>query len=415
MEIWFVHKRFPGHYEYLARYFSKRSDCRVVGIGGDERAQVEGIRRCFYENSEPASRHTHAYVRKLETSVRRSVAAARLAIQLKKEGLKPDIICSHHSWGDTLFFRDIFPDAKFLTYQEFIFRSQGMDPEFDPEFGEKHKLDAMCKKRMWNAVGLLSLDLADWNVCPTRWQWSQFPAEYRPKISVIHDGIDTARAKPNPAAILSVENRKAIATSLIREGTGLKLSVESRRPLNLSRQDEVITYVARNLEPDRGFHIFMRALPELLHRRPKAHVLIVGGDKVSYGTYLPNGETYRERLLEEVGERIDAERVHFLGWVPYETFLSVVQISSAHVYLTYPFVLSWSMLEAMSAGCVLIGSKTPPVEEVIQDGVNGLLFDFFCAGRSTTTSWRERFARTPGRRSSRATIWRASACRAKSS
>ena len=378
MEIWFAHKSFPTQYKHLARHFAKRPECRVVGIGGKEQAEVEGIGQYAYKNPEFASRHTHAYVRNLETNVRRSVEAARLAIHLKKKGYAPDIVCSHQGWGDTLFFRDIFPDAKFLSYQEFFYQTYGSDFDFDPEFPPKHKLDATCHLRVAKATDLLSLDLADWNVCPTRWQHSQFPKEYQPKISVIHDGIDTARVKPNPRATVSIGSARPLAVSLAKPKFNATLSIGNRRPITLSGEDEVITYVARNLEPYRGFHTFMRALPELLRRRPKAHVLIVGGSrKVSYGSPLPSGETYRERLLEEVGERIDAERVHFLGWVPYETFLSVVQISSAHLYLTYPFVLSWSMLEAMSAGCVLIGSKTSPVEEVIQDGVNGLLFDFF--------------------------------------
>jgi glycosyltransferase involved in cell wall biosynthesis len=133
----------------------------------------------------------------------------------------------------------------------------------------------------------------------------------------------------------------------------------------------------RNLEPYRGFHIFMRALPELMRRRPKAHFLVAGGDEVSYGIRLPEGMTYRQMLFEEVRERIDADRLHFLGRLPYEQFLTVLQISSAHVYLTYPFVLSWSMLEAMAAECLVVASQTPPVEEVLVDGENGLLFDFF--------------------------------------
>lgn len=120
----------------------------------------------------------------------------------------------------------------------------------------------------------------------------------------------------------------------------------------------------------------MRALPALLKARPKAHVIIVGGNDVSYGRRLPKG-TYRDKYLAEIGSGFDAGRVHFVGRRPYATLLRVLQISTAHIYLTYPFVLSWSMLEAMALGCLVIGSRTAPVEEVIRHGENGLLVDFF--------------------------------------
>src|SRR5439155_7868886 len=176
---------------------------------------------------------------------------------------------------------------------------------------------------------------------PTLWQQSRFPRVYRPGIRVIHDGIDTDRVTPG-------------------------------RP-----QDELITYVSRNLEPYRGFHTFVRAIPEIQRRRPKARIVIVGGDEVSYSPRLPTGETYRARLLRELEGKIDLSRVHFVGKLPYSDYVSVLRSSSVHVYLTYPFVLSWSLIEALSAGCLVVASRTPPVEEAIRHGENGLLTDFF--------------------------------------
>ena len=143
----------------------------------------------------------------------------------------------------------------------------------------------------------------------------------------------------------------------------------------LTKEMEVITYTARGLEPYRGFHVFMRAVEEICRRRPNCHIVITGGDEVRYGKRLPEGQSYREKMLKEVS--IDERRVHFLGLVPYDTHLRTLQVSSAHIYLTVPFVLSWSMIEAMAAQCVIIGSATPPVEEVIEDGRNGFLVDFF--------------------------------------
>jgi glycosyltransferase involved in cell wall biosynthesis len=172
---------------------------------------------------------------------------------------------------------------------------------------------------------------------------------------VIHEGIDTTRVLPEPLATLSLPSGDHVFTA----------------------GDEVVTYVARNLEPHRGFETFMRSLPQILAERPTAHVLIVGGDGVSYGQRLPEGQSYKQRMLDQLGSALDLTRVHFLGRIPYASYLKVLQVSRVHVYLTYPFVLSWSMLEAMAAGCLLIGSRTPPVEEVIVDGKNGLLVDFF--------------------------------------
>jgi glycosyltransferase involved in cell wall biosynthesis len=169
------------------------------------------------------------------------------------------------------------------------------------------------------------------------------------------EGVDSTVARPDPTARLIISDAK------VAIGAG----------------DEVVTYVARNLEPYRGFPTFMRSLPTILAARPNARVLIVGGDEVSYGARLPAGETYKKRMLAELGGSLDLSRVHFLGKIPYNAFIEVLQVSRARVYLTYPFVLSWSMPEAMSAGCLSFGSRTQPVQEVLHRGGNRLLVDFF--------------------------------------
>jgi len=206
---------------------------------------------------------------------------------------------------------------------------------------------------MRNATQLISLEAADAAISPTQWQRAQYPAMLQERISVIHDGVDTDMVCPGPVAAFQLPN-----------GTSLKSG------------DEVITYVARNLEPYRGIHQLLRALPQILAARPQAQVLVVGGDEVSYGRAAPDGQTYRALYMQELAGKVDASRIHFLGKLPYPQYLQVLRLSSAHVYLTYPFVLSWSMLEAMACGCLLIGSNTAPVLEVLQHQRNGLLVDF---------------------------------------
>jgi glycosyltransferase involved in cell wall biosynthesis len=241
-----------------------------------------------------------------------------------------------------------------LAFIEFFYRADGADYGFDPEFADL-SLASRCRLQLKNTNHLLNLAACDWGVSPTEFQRSTVPAEYQGKISVVHDGIDTDYVRSDPNA--SVALQKA----------GVKLT----------RQDEVITFVNRNMEPYRGFHIFMRALPEIQRRRPNAWVLIIGGDEVSYGAPPPEGKTYRQMMLAEVGSQLDMNRIRFLGRLAYPDFLRVLQTSAAHIYLTYPFVLSWSMLEAMATECLVIGSATAPVQEVIRHGENGLLVDFF--------------------------------------
>ena len=354
MRILFVHQNFPGQYAHLLKHYSCDPANEIVFLTRRANAPFAGIRKIVYRLGREASPKTHFYVRSIEQAVLHGQAVARAALRLKKEGFVPDVILGHNAWGETLYLKDIFPEAPLLAYFEYYYRASGADIGFDPEFPET--LDVRLRVRTLNAVNLMGLEAADRGQTATGWQHSTYPARYRDTISVAHEGIDTGRVKPDPEAKLVLPDGRA-----------------------LTREDEILTYVARNLEPYRGFHVFMRALPEIQRRRPKAHAVIVGGDEVSYGASPRDGRTWRQTLLAEVGGTLDLSRVHFLGRVPYGTFVNALQVSSAHVYLTYPFVLSWSMLDAMAAGCAVIASSTAPVEEVIRDGENGLLVDFFDA------------------------------------
>lgn len=357
MKILFIHQNFPGQYRHVAAALAKTPGWEVVALGDPHniknRPLIPGVKLGGYKSPATATPHTHHYVTPLEGAVRRGQAVVRACLELKTRGFTPDLIHAHPGWGEALFLKDVFPDARLTIYCEFYYRARGSDVGFDPEYPST--MDDVCRVRVKNATSLLSLEAADAGVSPTQWQKKQFPKVFADRIDVVHEGVDTDLVKPDERAEVVIPERKVRLTS----------------------SDEVITYVARNLEPYRGFHTFMRALPEIQRRRPNAHVLVVGADGVSYGQPPPKGTTYRKKLLEEVGGKLDLERVHFLGQVPYATLVRIYQVSSVHVYLTYPFVLSWSLLEAMSAGCIIVGSRTAPLEDVVTDGRNGFLTDFF--------------------------------------
>jgi glycosyltransferase involved in cell wall biosynthesis len=305
-----------------------------------------------YKPGRATSRATHPWAQEFETKVIRGEACAAAALQLKAQGFTPQVILANPGWGESLFLKDVWPGAKMLALIEFFYSARGTDFDFDPEF-HREDLARSARLRAKNAHLLLALADMDWGVCPTEFQRSTVPPEYRARTSVIFDGIDTNTVRPDPGAWVKVNGRT------FRAG------------------DEVITFVNRNLEPYRGYHVFMRALPGILRRRPNATVLIVGGDGVSYGASAPEGKTWKGIFLDEVKDRLDASRVFFLGRLAYADYLRVLQVSACHVYLTYPFVLGWSCVEALAAGALVVGSRTPPVEEAIRHGENGLLVDFF--------------------------------------
>src|SRR6266851_2995427 len=303
MKFLFVHQNFPGQYTHVIRHLQDAGHA-VVFITQRRDHEIAGIRMLEYLPA-PILPGTQSYVNDLDGGVMNGLAVARLCEGLKQEGFTPDIVVGHTGWSELLFVKDIWPSVPLLGYFEFFYRSSGSDLDFDPEFPVT--MEDALRVRVRNATNMLSLNAADWGHTPTKWQRNQYPVEYHHRISVIHEGVNTERVRPDP----------------------------------------------------------------------KAQIVIVGGDGISYGRPPVGGTGWRQHMLAELGGRLDLSRIHFVGWLPYAQYLAVLQVSSAHVYLTYPFVLSWGLLEAMAAECLVIGSRTPPVEEVIDGATNGYLFDFF--------------------------------------
>jgi glycosyltransferase involved in cell wall biosynthesis len=352
MNVLFVHNNFPAQYRHIARILSRDPGVKVAAIGTMTSRPINNVDLRKYSLSDTDVSSTHPFARRFDLECCRAEQVLYTLSSLSSSGFVPDLIMAHPGWGETLPLRTIFPKSRIVLYCEFFYAVEGRDVGFDPEFPETG-VDGHVALHLKNASTLLALLDSDAGVSPTAWQRSTYPQEFQHKIAVIHECVDVDVAKPAPSATFRLASGR-----------------------RLRRMDEIVTFVARNLEPLRGYHLFMRALPRIMAARPRAEVLVIGGDGTSYGRAPPRGTTWKSLFLAEVANRIDMGRVHFTGPLPYRDYLRALQVSSAHVYLTYPFVLSWSLIEALSAGCLVIGSDTPPVREVI-NGENGILVPFF--------------------------------------
>lgn len=354
MKILFVHQNFPAQFLHLAPEMQKRGHqvLALTDAANNRKISIPHVKYTF--KAQPVDAGQTRLGRNYTVMSDRAVIVARAAISLRDEkGYTPDVIFAHSGWGESLFLKEVWPNAKLIVYAEFYYRGDGADIGFDPEFSQK-TFDQVMIAQGRAAYLTQSIVHADAALSPTHFQADTHPALLRSRITVIHDGVDTRILAPNPKATFALPNGKTVAVG-----------------------DEVLTFVNRNLEPYRGYHVFMRALPEVMRARPKAEVILIGGDEVSYGPPAPDGKKWKDIFLDEVKDKLDLSRVHFMGKIPYPDFVNLLHVSRAHAYLTYPFVLSWSSIEAMAAGCHIIASNTAPVREAMVHGETATMVDFF--------------------------------------
>lgn len=347
MKYLFLHRNFPAQFRHVVMELAKNPLEVIMFITCNNYFDIPGVNKLVYQPKE-ISKDCNPFLGFYEEAIQHGQSAAAIALAMKKKGITPDVIYGH-SWGSTMFMKDIFPDVPFLGYFEWFGVTKGADLDFDGRIIDENY---EARIRFNNSHLLLDLESCDMGVCPTNWQKSIFPKEFHDKLVVMPDGVNTELCKPDKNARFVIEDKN----------------------LTLTAQDEVITYATRGMEPYRGFPQFMEAVEKLQKKRPNAHFIVAGKDDVFYGQPLEKG-TYKELMLEKLD--LDLSRLHFVGSLQFKDYVSLMQVSTAHVYLTYPFVASWSLLDAMAVGCCIVASNTGPVTEFITDNKNGLLVDFF--------------------------------------
>lgn len=354
MNILFVHQNYPGQFREMVPTLAATGRHRVAFLTQQTRLphatdHMIGV----YESARKPAKDAWNYSVWFEESIGNAIGAGDACMVLKQNGFKPDLVIGHANWGELLYIKDVWADAPLLGYFEYYYIEQGGLVGFDPEFPEPNDIGRRLLAN--NAITHLTFERCDFGITASEWQKTTHPSSMRDKLAVLHEGVRADRLTPDHDSDFAVE----FATT------------------KFSRGEEIVTYVARNLEPARGFHTLMRSLPRLQALRPGVRVAIIGGDEVSYGRKLAEGYTFRNWLMRELGDTVDWSRVHFLGRIPYGKMIGLLKLARCHVYLTVPFIPSWSMFEAMALEKTIVSSNVEPVREIVADGETGFLVDFF--------------------------------------
>ena len=354
MNFLFVHQNIPGQYRELVRWIVAQGSHRIVFLTQRKKPpKIDGVETVIYRPHYKAGPDAYGLSKTWENAVGSGFGCAEAARNLRDEGFVPDIIIGHVGWGELTFMKEVYPDVPIIGLFEYYYRAHGGPVGFDPEFPVSPHTPYILASN--NAVPLVNIEVVDVGHCPTLWQRDRFPESFHDKCYVCHDGIRTDLLKPDSKASVKL----------------------GRLDQPLTAQDDIVTYMARNMETTRGFHQFMRALPDIQAGHPEARILVIGGNDTSYGGKSKHPGGLRGQMELEVGDRVNWDRVHFLGQVPFSEYQKIIQISACHIYLTMPFVLSWSCLESMAMEATIVASDVAPVREAIAHDETGLLVDFF--------------------------------------
>ena len=348
MHVLFVHQNFPAQFGHIAAYLTQRKKFRCTFVSQQPPGVWQGVERVQYQLRGGATDKSHYCGRTFENAVWHSHALYE-ALEARRD-LKPDLIVAHSGFCSTVFLRELY-DCPIINYFEYFYHTKNSDVDFRPEFPSPPL--ARMRARARNAVLLLDLENCDVGYSPTRWQRSLFPRVFRDKIRAIFDGIDTSVWRP-------------------REGLPRQIAGRA-----VPDDMKIVTYVSRGMESIRGFDIFMKAARLLCQRRKDVLFVVVGDDRVCYGGDLDftGGKSFKDWVLAR--DDYDLARFVFTGLIQIGTLAQLLAISDLHIYLTAPFVLSWSLMDALACGTTVLASDTAPVREMIRHGENGLLFDFF--------------------------------------
>ncbi|MEM6354384.1 MAG: glycosyltransferase [Pseudomonadota bacterium] len=347
MRIVFAHQNFPAQFGAFGGWLAQQGwDVAFLSAAETINPPERTVAVRARPSREPAQ-ETHRLARSMERAAINGHAMASAAMKLVENGFRPDVIMAHSGWGSGTFLKAVWPDAAFVPYLEWYYNAPATDrlPGETAEVTPDQRAVAISR----NMPIIADLAQAAGALCPTLFQRDQLPAALRDGIAISHDGVDCTVNAPDREAQLEVG--------------GAPLPPEA----------EIVTYATRGMEPHRGFPEFMRALARLQQSRPRLHAVIGGEDRVCYGAALPEGESWKARLLSELD--LDLDRVHFVGLQPRPAYRRMLQASHAHIYLTVPFVLSWSLLEAMAVGAPIVASDVAPVREAMRDGIHGRLID----------------------------------------
>ena len=354
MKFLFVHQNMPGQYRELVKWLAAKKQHDIVFLTQRKKPpSFDGVKTVIYKPHHVAAEDVYGLVQIWENAAGNGFGAAQAAEKLRDAGFTPDIIIGHVGWGELTFIREIYPDVPVIGFFEYFYSTKGGPVGFDPD--KPPSAHSPYLMAAHNTVPLVNIEVVDLGHCPTYWQRDRFPKSFHDRVYVCHDGIRTDDMQPNPNAEVAL----------------------GRLDKPITHDDEIVTYMARNLEATRGFDQFMRALPKIQAARPNARFLIIGGSGTSYGPKSKHPRGFRGQMEAEVGDQMNWEKVHFLGQVPYANYQNIIQVSSCHIYLTMPFVMSWSLLEAMSMQATVVASDVDSVREAVTHGETGILVDFF--------------------------------------